>query len=240
MVFARSIEGQELTFGVSGKLIMNAVVLYDHQTETLWSQFLAEGVQGPLTGVRMELVPSQLTTWGAWTAQHPDTLLLDRGFGLFRADRYEGYYVSGRAGILGERNRDDRLPTKELVVGLRHGNDVIAYAYRDLADALVLNEAYDGEPIVVTFDPDSRATAVFERTVDGRTLAFEPGERGDGTTMRDAQTGSLWSTAQGVALDGPLEGAQLEQLPSFVSFWFSWSDFYPQTTVYQPGGTPQA
>ena len=57
MVFARSIEGQELTFGVSGKLIMNAVVLYDHQTETLWSQFLAEGVQGPLTGVRMELLP---------------------------------------------------------------------------------------------------------------------------------------------------------------------------------------
>ncbi|MCI0778986.1 MAG: DUF3179 domain-containing protein, partial [Chloroflexi bacterium] len=93
MVFARSIEGQELTFGVSGKLIMNAVVLYDHQTETLWSQFLAEGVQGPLTGVRMELLPSQLTTWGAWTAQHPDTLLLDRGFGLFRSDRYEGYYA---------------------------------------------------------------------------------------------------------------------------------------------------
>ena len=73
MVFARSIEGQELTFGVSGKLIMNAVVLYDHQTETLWSQFLAEGVHGPLTGVQMELLPSQLTTWGAWSAQHPDT-----------------------------------------------------------------------------------------------------------------------------------------------------------------------
>ncbi len=237
MVFARSIEGQELTFGVSGKLIMNAVVLYDHQTETLWSQFLAEGVAGPLTGVRMELLPSQLTTWSAWTAQHPDTLLLDRGFGLFRNDRYEGYYVSGRAGILGEQNPDDRLPTKELVVGLRHGSDVIAYAYRDLASLSVLNHAYDGEPIVVTFDPDSRAAAVFDRTVEGQTLRFE---QGDGRTMRDAQTGSLWSAAQGVALNGPLEGTQLTQLPSFVSFWFSWSDFYPQTAVYQPGGTPGA
>ena len=240
MVFARRIEGQELTFGVSGKLIMNAVVLYDHQTETLWSQFLAEGVQGPLTGVRLELLPSQLTTWAAWTAQHPDTLLLNRGFGLFRNDRYEGYYVSGRAGILGEQNRDDRLPTKELVIGLRHGSEVIAYAYRDLARVRVLNHAYDGEPIVVTFDPDSRASAVFDRTVDGRTLTFEQGERGDGTTMRDAETGSLWSAAQGVALDGPLEGVQLTQLPSFVSFWFSWSDFYPRTTVYQPGETPGA
>ncbi len=236
-MFARSIEGQELTFGVSGKLIMNAVVLYDHQTESLWSQFLAEGVQGPLTGARMEIVPSQLTTWGAWTAQHPDTLLLDRGFSLFRNDRYEGYYASGRAGILGERNRDDRLPTKERVVGLRHGNDVIAYAYEDLADVSVLNDTYDGEPIVVTFDPDSRAAAVFDRTVEGQTLRFE---QGDGTTMRDAQTGSLWSAAQGVALNGPLEGTQLTQLPSFVSFWFSWSDFYPRTTVYQPGETPGA
>ncbi len=236
-MFARSIEGQELTFGVSGKLIMNAVVLYDHQTESLWSQFLAEAVQGPLTGARMELVPSQLTTWGAWTAQHPDTLLLDRGHSLFLNDRYEGYYASGRAGILGERNRDDRLPTKELVVGLRHGNDVIAYAYRDLADVLVLNDAYDGEPIVVTFDPDSKASAVFDRTVDGQMLRFE---RGDGTTMRDAQTGSLWSAVQGLALDGPLEGTQLAQLPSFVSFWFSWSDFYPRTAVHQPRGTPGA
>ena len=240
MVFARSIEGQELTFGVSGKLIMNAVVLYDHQTETLWSQFLAEAVQGPLTGVRMELLPSQLTTWGAWTAQHPDTLLLDHGFSLFRNDRYEGYYTSGRAGILGERNRDDRLSTKELVVGLRHGNDVIAYAYRDLADVSVLNDTYDGGPIVVSFDPESRASAVFDRTVDGQTLTFERGDRGDGTTMRDAETGSLWSAAQGVALSGPLEGMALAQLPSFVSFWFSWSDFYPQTTVYQPSGTPGA
>ena len=237
MVFARSIEGQELTFGVSGKLIMNAVVLYDHQTDTLWSQFLAEGVQGPLTGVRMELLPSQLTTWGAWLDQHPDTLLLDRGFSLFKNDRYEGYYASGRAGILGERNRDDRLPTKDLVVGLRHGNDVIAYAYSDLADVRVLNHAYDGEPIVVTFDPDSRASAVFDRTVDSQTLTFEQGEDGDVTTMRDTQTGSLWSAVQGVALEGPLEGVQLAQLPSFVSFWFSWSDFYPQTGVYQPGDT---
>ena len=237
MVFARSIEGQELTFGVSGKLIMNAVVLYDHQTETLWSQFLAEGVQGPLTGVRMELLPSQLTTWGAWTAQHPDTLLLDRGYSLFRNDRYEGYYVSGQAGILGETNRDDRLPTKELVIGLRHGRDVIAYAYRDLASIEVLNDAYDGEPIVVTFDPDSQAAAVFELTVDGRTLTFE---RGDPTTMRDTETGSLWSAVQGVALDGPLKGTRLAQLPSFVSFWFSWSDFYPRTAVYQPDRTPSA
>ena len=39
-MYAREIEGRELTFGVSGKLIMNALVLYDRQTDSLWSQFL--------------------------------------------------------------------------------------------------------------------------------------------------------------------------------------------------------
>ena len=62
MVFAREINGQELTFGVSGMLIMNAVVFYDYQTDTLWSQFKAEAVQGPLKGTKLELLPVQLTT----------------------------------------------------------------------------------------------------------------------------------------------------------------------------------
>ena len=44
IVYAREIEGVEHTFGVSGKLIINALVMYDHQTNTLWSQFLIQGV----------------------------------------------------------------------------------------------------------------------------------------------------------------------------------------------------
>ena len=43
-MYARDIAGQELNFGVSGKLIMNALVMFDRQTETLWSQFLGEAV----------------------------------------------------------------------------------------------------------------------------------------------------------------------------------------------------
>ncbi len=37
-------------FGVSGKLIMNALVMYDRETELLWSQFLSQSVQGDLGG----------------------------------------------------------------------------------------------------------------------------------------------------------------------------------------------
>ncbi|MBI3286672.1 MAG: DUF3179 domain-containing protein, partial [Chloroflexi bacterium] len=35
-MYARRIGGEEYTFGVSGKLIMNTLVMYDRQTGSLW------------------------------------------------------------------------------------------------------------------------------------------------------------------------------------------------------------
>ena len=55
-MYDREIEGEVHTFGVSGKLIMNALVMYDHQTRTLWRQFLGSGVKGPLTGVELDFL----------------------------------------------------------------------------------------------------------------------------------------------------------------------------------------
>jgi hypothetical protein len=232
MVFAREIQGQTLTFGVSGKLIMNAVVMYDHQTDTLWSQFLATGVDGPLAGTRMELLPSQLTTWGAWVEQHPDTKLLDRTIGRGSGrDPYTSYYSGNSAGVLGEANKDERLKRKDLVIGLDHGSERIAYAFKHLDERPVVNDTYEGAPVVVTYDPEGGAAAAFSRTADGRTLTFETVDR---FTMRDAETGTRWASLTGVALDGELAGATLEQLPSFVSFWFSWTDFHPSTDLWEP------
>ena len=231
MVFAREVGGQELTFGVSGKLIMNAVVMYDHQTETLWSQFLASAVDGPLTGSDLKLIPSQLTTWAAWTMQHPDTRLLDRSIGRRRSiDPYYSYYNSGRAGVLGEANRDRRLPTKELIIGLDYGSERIAYGFTNLRSEQIINDHYEGEPTLITYDSLGQAALAFERAVEGRTLTFEPV---DENTMQDKETGTVWSTISGEALTGELFGEVLVQLPSFVAFWFSWSDFYPGTDVYE-------
>ena len=75
------------TFGVSGKLIMNAVVMYDHQSDTLWSQFLSRGVKGPLTNQALEIVPAVQTTWQQWLNLHPDTMVLDKR-GRYQGDTY--------------------------------------------------------------------------------------------------------------------------------------------------------
>mgnify|MGYP003725773053 CR=1 FL=1 len=91
-MYAREINGKEHTFGVSGKLIMNALVMYDHQTRTLWSQFLGRGVQGPLAGTDLDFFPVLHTQWALWREAHPDTLVLDKG-GRFQFDSYTSYYA---------------------------------------------------------------------------------------------------------------------------------------------------
>ncbi len=241
MVFARSVAGQELTFGVSGKLIMNAVVLYDHQTDTLWSQFLAQAVDGPLAGTKLELLPAEITTWEVWRERHPDTLALDKTgtLAISSYDPYTSYYSSRRAGILGESNSDERLLKKEFVVGLNDDRVQRAYPFRYLSDSPVLNDSYAGDPIVVGFVPDSATVAVFSRTVEGRLLTFDEaaGKVNGQLLMRDAETGTTWGRITGEALDGPLAGERLEQLPTFVAFWFAWTDFYPDTELYTPPGS---
>ena len=58
---------------------MNALVMYDHQTDTLWSQFLSRGVKGPLADTALEILPALQTTWHQWLQLHPETLVLDKG-----------------------------------------------------------------------------------------------------------------------------------------------------------------
>jgi len=220
------------TFGVSGKLIMNAVVMYDHQSNTLWSQFLSRGVKGPLTGQALEIVPAVQTTWGQWLNLHPDTLVLNKR-GSYLGDSYEGYYSGGAAGILGEANKDDRLPGKELVMGMVVSGFAKAYPFSAISTQNVVNDHFAGEEVVVTFEPASGSGAAFKRRLDGRTLTFEPEEGREGIAlMRDLETGSLWQVLTGQAIEGPLFGQGLERLPSHYSFWFAWSDFHPQTELY--------
>ena len=75
---------------------MNTQVMYDHQTETLWSQFLGEAVEGPLEGAKLEMIPSQFTTWREWRDQYPDTLALDKGIEAFSPDNHDLFVKTPR------------------------------------------------------------------------------------------------------------------------------------------------
>ena len=240
MVFAREVESQTLTFGVSGKLIMNALVMYDHQTETLWSQFLAEAVEGDLQGTKLQFLPGLQTDWATWVELHPDTLALDKG-GRFTRDPYEGYYAVEDAGVIGETRQDDRLYVKEYVIGLERDGMARAYPFSVLNDSPIVNDTFRDDPVLVVFDADSGGGAVFNRDLDGDILTFDlrEGSSEESLLIVDRETETVWEALTGEAIEGLLHGSTLEQIPTTLSFWFGWKDFYPDTEVYgQDGNAP--
>ena len=74
--FSASIDGEHFTFGVSGLLYNNDVLIYDRKTESLWSQIMGEAVSGEASGTPLKLVPTNHTTWKNWKREHPDTKVL--------------------------------------------------------------------------------------------------------------------------------------------------------------------
>jgi len=228
-VYSREINGEEYTFGVSGKLLMNVLVMYDRQTRSLWSQLLGEAVEGPLKGTKLEYLPSWQTTWSEWKAQHPETIALRKGY-YGNRDPYTNYYLSNRSGVLGQQRQDDRLQVKEFVIGVEHNGEAVAYPFSVLNDQPVVNDEVGGVPVLVFFDADSGTGVVFQRQLEGQTLTFDPVSD---VTLTDRETGSTWNGFTGEALEGPLAGQRLGSVKSTSSFWFGWKDFYPQTRVYR-------
>ena len=65
---------------------------------------------------------------------------------------------------------------------------------------------------------------------DGRELTLHRDHGG----ILDDQTGSRWGL-DGVAIDGPLEGARLASPPSRSAFWFAYIGAFPDARLYVLG-----
>jgi hypothetical protein len=236
IVFDRVVEGRELTFGVSGYLYRNNLVMYDHQSDTLWSQLLGRGIRGAHRNEALGIVPSMLTTWQAWREAQPATRVLSAAR-LGQAaeevvDPYAGYYSSGAAGIAGAEARDERLKAKELVVGLTASGVARAYPLAAVRAAGLVQDVVGEEPLLLAYLPELQSVVAYRREHDGRTLTFAAG--GGPGVLRDETTGTTWDRASGRALDGPLAGARLQRLAAPLVFWFAWSDLHPGTELYVP------
>jgi hypothetical protein len=213
MVHRRVIEGREVLFGNHGALFGNAMTWWDHDTGSVWSQPLGEAILGPLRGKTLELVPSSLTTWGAWRDAHPDTLALDVPAGQVA------------------------LGVEDLTIVVDLGEEVAAYPIDTLAEAGPANDVVAGVEIAVVVDPtDPARWAVFSRRLDDRVVELV--ER-DGAIV-DAGTGTEWDPARGVARAGPLAGEVLDLLPGFTAFAEDVGTFWPEAGVWGSAATAGA
>lgn len=226
-MYARTVNGRELTFGVSGKLVRNSLLMYDHETGSLWSHLTGSAIQGPLSGSQLTVLPATETRWGAWKAAYPTTRVLPHDY-PGQTDEYARYYAGGGAGILGRKRDDSRLPAKALVIGVRIMDRPKAYWLDSVVNARVINDTFDQVPLVLLATSDESGS-VFERTVNGETLTF----KSVGGRVQDSETGSTWDPVTGLATAGPQAGQRLTPVPATTSFWFGWFDFFPGTALYK-------
>jgi hypothetical protein len=71
VAFASKSGGRPLSFGVSGLRYNSDMLLYDRETESLWSQIKKQAIAGPLAGRKLDALPLIHTTWSAWLRDHP-------------------------------------------------------------------------------------------------------------------------------------------------------------------------
>ncbi len=205
----RRIDGEPHTFGNAGALFMNAMTWYDHETRSIWSQPWGRAILGPLNGVQLNLLPSQVTTWASWRSEHPDTLAMVNDL-----DR------------LSPRTRQGFIPY--FVIGLLLNGQAKAYYYRDAEAQGVINDVLGDIPILLWAAEENFHAYV--RQAAGQTLTFRASAAG----LMDEETGSTWDVARGLATSGPLKGHALQPVPGSTAFDWAWRDFYPQSEFYAP------
>ena len=203
--------------------------MLDDRSGSVWSHLDGAALSGVHEGTRLAVLPLQTTTWGAWREEHPDTTVLDPDTGY----RYRGLSSLGRGGLSQTFEAtldtiDDRLPINELVIGVLAGSEAAAFRIESIRDQLPVQSELGGVPLVILASPDGDPSLAYHRALnDGRVLDFERSEDG---AARDVQTGSRW-TSDGRAVEGELAGVQLTFVTSFLSEWYGWAAFNPDTRI---------
>ncbi len=168
------VEGESVRLGVSGLLYNSNLVLWDRETETLWSQMRIEAIRGDARGSVSPLEPVHEMSWRAWRSLHPDTLVVSDNTGFSRDyTRYPytrgGDYRTNHADTFRSTNPspDDQFRNKDMVFGLVLGSVRRAYVWERLREQVgdrgVLNDEVDGMPIVIVFDFAESYVHAFER-----------------------------------------------------------------------------
>lgn len=163
MVYSRIVEGKLYTFGISGRLYKSNVLLYDHQTESLWSQLMEMAIAGPLVKKRLQKITSKRTSWKAWRKENPQTLVLSTDTGYQRdysVDPYEGYYRTLGIWFPVGKVRTDLSP-KEMVLGIELDGKAKAYPISLLRKKPgILRDKVGGKGIEIEVSPDGEVAGV--------------------------------------------------------------------------------
>jgi hypothetical protein len=118
--FRRRVGGRDLHFGVSGLVYNACSLMYDRETQSLWSQFTGQAISGPLAGTRLEMIRVRQEPRDLWLGRAPASTVLvrpdPRGID-YRYSPYQAYWLQEEIPFP-VAAKDSRFHSKELVLGV--------------------------------------------------------------------------------------------------------------------------
>jgi Protein of unknown function (DUF3179) len=234
-VFDPVADGRLLHFRVTG-WYRGSPLMVDDNTGSLWALVNAQPLQGEATSIgRLPKRPIVHATWAEWRAMYPETRVV-HGIGEPR-DGHGAKHSAPDHSKSSVKARDRRLGALDLVVGLELGAGR-AYPLTSLHGVGgIVDDVFEGRPIVVVTRPRSWLAVAFEAQLDGEPVGLAWDDRENGQPILvDARTGSrfdLW----GLGVTGKWEGRRLPYVLSALKKWAVWAGMYPETELWEPASS---
>ncbi len=208
----------------------SGVMVVQGRDGTLWSALTGIAIDGPQKGIKLERVPSILTTWKHWMMLHPESTAYD----LYDGKKYplaELPTSISKEALNSIGKVDDRMDKFARILGVEGTNEKIAFALDGLGDRNCRMATVDGTDIAVFWYGPTQSAVAFHAELDGQKLTFcADGISPETAPFKDKETGTRWTLA-GRAVDGKLRGKELTWVPSIVCRWYAWSHEYPDTKI---------
>jgi hypothetical protein len=214
--------------GTSGFLYRSNKLMYDKESQSLWSTIDGTPVLGPLTDqeIKLESYPTVTTTWGEWKKRHPSTKVLSIDTGHKRdygpGVAYSAYFSTDKL-MFPVPKIDKRLRNKDEVLVIRaknYENNPIAISISYLKKHKIYMDKIADQQFIVISEKDGWVRAYETKNINFK--SYKKGKLND-------ENGEEWKVNEQFIL-GP-NNAKFARIPTHNSFWFAWYNAHPNTRL---------
>ena len=165
VAFSAEVSGKNLEFGVSGLLYNSDVLLYDRESDSLWSQIIRKAVSGKYKGQSLTLLPVVHSSWEKWQTTHKDTLVLSDKTGYardYQRNPYADYEKSRDLYFQVTNKAPDWFHPKERILGIELEGRFKAYPFSELdkAGQSRITDEFAGQSFTLQWDKQHQQVSV--------------------------------------------------------------------------------
>ncbi len=192
------------------------LIMWDPETNSLWSQIQGRGIHGAMKGKTLDMLPAVFVGYGTWKKMHPKTEVLD-----LSGVRFKGWYYTIEN--LARGVNDQKAP---LGIGLRQKGRTLLITMKALHQKPVYNVVVAGTSLVVVWDGAEKAVLTYQAPSRSSHFTLRAG------MLHDDTTGIDYSILHGKAGNS---SRRLKRFPCIPTLVKAWKSYYPEgRTIARP------